>query len=109
MSHDIEHTWKELAEPQPEMEVLSSPEQQGFGTWQHRMYAVIADVVGAKSALAIRFSDRLWTPRVTLPSTDPLRKAKEGASEIIRMLRWELDRRVPEPNPVDDIAIDPKP
>ena len=108
MSPDVERARKELDELERELETLSSPEQQGFGTWRHRMYAVIADVVGAKSAVAIRFSGLPWTPRVTLTSTAPLRKAKEEASEIIRTLRWELDRRAPAPNPIDDSAIDPE-
>jgi hypothetical protein len=86
---------------------LTNNRQSGFTTWQHRMNATITELVGGNGALAIRFNGLVWDPPDTRYRIDSVARSKEIAAEIIETLRWELSRKVPEPNPLDDSAIDP--
>lgn len=108
LSLDIEQFRKELDELERELGSMNSPLQAGVGTWRHRMNVAIAEMVGARSPLAVRFNGLSWTPGSNPTAVSAVLRAKQASSDIIATLRWELDRRTSAPNPFDDTAIDPE-
>jgi len=106
---NTEATGKELDELAAMLTSLMSARQAGFNVWRHRMNAGITELAGGKSALAIQFNGLDWSPPANqLRLNNNFVRSKQEAVEIIESLRWELSRKAPEPNPVDDAAIDPE-
>ena len=106
LSLDIEQFRKELDELERELGSMKSPLQAHLGTWRHRMNVAITELVGARSALAIRFNGLLWPPGSDRIAVSAVLRSNRESADIIRTLRWELDRRTSRPNPFDDTAID---
>ena len=106
MDMSTEAMKKELDELAQMLAGMSSNREVGFTTWVHRMNAAIAELVGGKSALAIRFNGLRWDPPPNRYRMDEVPRSKEIAAEIIETLRWELRRKAPAPNPINGTAID---
>ena len=89
------------------LDSAEGPEQVGFGTWKHRMYAVIEEVCGASSSTAIKFSGIRWDPLGARLAPSRASWAKRQAGEVIDILRWELDQRAIDAAPFGEATIDP--
>jgi hypothetical protein len=97
---DVQRCRSELDQLQAELEVWSSPSPPGLGLWRHKLYALIGEILDPNHALAIRLAGLSWDSRFS--------EAKQAGAEIIKTLRWELDRFAPVTAPFADATIDPE-
>jgi hypothetical protein len=108
----------ELDRLEQELEQFSAPGLPGFEPWRHKMNAMIGEIAGPRSALAIQFSGIRWTSSPARARLDrfsamaapnaSFQTAKQAASEVIASLQWELDRRPPETAPFSESTLDPE-
>jgi len=119
MALNVEKCRFELDELEKEARSWSYPNPSGTSHWRDRMNTLIGEIDGQEGSLGIRLAYMEWSTteaRVThLPGerfvttqADQrlLAKAKETAVDIIKTLRWRLDRMPPATAPFTDDTVD---
>lgn len=122
MTIDVERCRADLDELERELDGFTGAGQPGLEVWKHKVNAVIDEVAGARSSLAVRFNGLRWEPsgsaaRRRLDARGPMamygepvaavfRSAKQEAREVIEALRWDLGRLAPTTEPFSEATID---
>ena len=110
MSLDIARCRSELDGLESELMQWSQPNPPGFEHWRDRLYALIGEVRDPKDALVIRLSGLRWKAQPTkgailvreggAADNAAFERDKATALDIIKTLRWDLDRMSPVTAPV---------
>jgi hypothetical protein len=122
MGIDVKRLRAELDELSAEMETWTRPNPPGIDHWRDRLNVVMSEIPRPADSLDIRLAHLQWSTgqRVSVfdlvggirgydaADLEKFKKSKAGAAEIIRTLRWHLDRTAPETAPFSDATVDPE-
>jgi hypothetical protein len=124
MPVDVQRCRAELDALEAELDRWTRPNTPGIDIWEHKLYALIGEILNPNHALAIRLSGIHWDagsnstrrrveqlgPQLIWNPSDEaaFAKAKERAHGIIESLRWELNRLPPATEPFSDATVDPE-
>jgi hypothetical protein len=118
MPLDVARCRSELDELESELMQWSQPNPPGLHHWRDRLYALIGEIRDPKDSLAIRLSGLRWSASrrpliervgsVGWADKEAFERDKATALDIIKTLRWDLDRMPPATAPFSDATVDPE-